>query len=311
MKPSRPAPTRATLLLLALAAGCGGGDSGSSSQDMAPAGRTVVQDVGLSTPESVLHDAASDVYLVSNINGSPLDVDGNGFISRLSPDGEVLALKWIDGEAEGVTLNAPKGMAILGDTLFVADIDCLRKFVRESGEPAGQVCLDSATFLNDVAPAMDGSSVFFTDTGMESGPDGMAPSGTDAVYRYLAGEGRVVVVKREPSLGGPNGVAVGSRGIMVVSNRSGEVYRLTAAGERTNVMPESDGQYDGIEMMPDGGFIFSSWGQEAVIRVGGAGTVTRPVENVPSPADIGYDAGRNRVLIPVFTQNQVWIQELG
>ena len=83
----------------------------------------MVADVGLSTPESVLHDAGADVYLVSNINGSPLEKDGNGFISRLAPDGSVLALKWIDGEAQGITLNAPKGMAIQDGVLFVAAID--------------------------------------------------------------------------------------------------------------------------------------------------------------------------------------------
>ena len=53
------------------------------------AGSTVVADVGFATPESVLHDEAADVYLVSNINGEPLEEDGNGFISRLSPDGDV------------------------------------------------------------------------------------------------------------------------------------------------------------------------------------------------------------------------------
>ena len=74
-----------------------------------------VTDAGFSVPESMLHDGVADVYLVSNINGSALEADGNGFISRVAPSGEVLELKWIDGEAEGVTLNGPKGMAIVGD----------------------------------------------------------------------------------------------------------------------------------------------------------------------------------------------------
>lgn len=37
---------------------------------------------GIQTPESVLYEAGSDTYLVSNINGSPLAADNNGFISR-------------------------------------------------------------------------------------------------------------------------------------------------------------------------------------------------------------------------------------
>src|SRR5689334_5070452 len=46
-----------------------------------------VSDVGFKTPESVLYDARADVYLVSNIDGSPLGVDDSAFISRVRPDG--------------------------------------------------------------------------------------------------------------------------------------------------------------------------------------------------------------------------------
>ena len=64
-----------------------------------------IEGVGFQTPESVLYDARADVYLVSNINGNPTGVDGNGFISRVTPSGRV-TVKWIDGAAPGVTLNA-------------------------------------------------------------------------------------------------------------------------------------------------------------------------------------------------------------
>ena len=72
----------------------------------------MIKDVGFQTPESVQHDVATDTYLVSNINGSPLDKDDNGFISKLSPEGQVINLKWIDGAAADVELNAPKGIGI-------------------------------------------------------------------------------------------------------------------------------------------------------------------------------------------------------
>ena len=42
----------------------------------APA-KITVKDVGFQTPESVLYDATGDVYLVANINGTPLAKDGN------------------------------------------------------------------------------------------------------------------------------------------------------------------------------------------------------------------------------------------
>ena len=67
---------------------------------------------GLSTPESVLYDEAGDRYLVSNINGKPGDVDNNGFISELSPEGRVTKPKFIAGGVAKVKLDAPKGLGI-------------------------------------------------------------------------------------------------------------------------------------------------------------------------------------------------------
>jgi hypothetical protein len=298
-----------TFLAIGLAA-CSGGDDAGAPATSARSGPIVVTDVGFATPESVLHDTAADVYLVSNVNGGSLDRDFNGFISRIAPDGTVQDLKWIDGSEQGVTLNAPKGMAIEGGILFVADIDCIRMFDATSGDPMDHVCLANATFLNDVAPGGDGS-VFFTDSGFDAGPEGMVPSGSDAVYRLIVSDARVVAVSKDPALGGPNGLAVGSRGILVVSFRSGEVYRLTADGERTDIMPASERQLDGIEMLPDGGFLMSSWGDRCVYRIGGDGQVTKVLEDVEAPADLGLDIGRNRVLVPLSNANEVIIQPLG
>ncbi len=291
------------LVVVSLAA-CGGADEAEPEDVASPT--ITVTGVGFATPESVLHDPEADVYLVSNINGAPLEKDDNGFISRVSPEGELLELKWIDGAADGTTLHAPKGMAVQGTTLYVTDIDCVRMFDRTSGAATGEVCPQNVSFLNDIAPAPDGESLFFTDTGLDAS---FSPTGSDAVYR-LSGDDRVTVMLRDPALGGPNGVAVGSRGIFVVTFLSGEVFRLDAEGNRTDVMPGSEGQYDGIEMMDDGGFLLSSWGDQAVYRIAGDGTRTRVLSGVEAPADIGVDRVRNRVLVPLFNGDEVRIVPL-
>ena len=101
-----------------------------------PKGPTpAVRYTGLSTPESVLYDEAADRYLVSNINGSPGDADGNGFISVLSHDGQVTNAKWIAGGTNKVKLDAPKGMAIAQGVLYVADLTNVRKFDLKTGAP--------------------------------------------------------------------------------------------------------------------------------------------------------------------------------
>jgi DNA-binding beta-propeller fold protein YncE len=272
----------------------------------AATGSTRVENVGLQTPESVLHDAASDVYLVSNINGSPTAVDGNGFISRIDPSGRVLALKWIDGAKPGATLNAPKGMAVAGDVLYVSDINTVRMFDRSTGQPKGSIPIAGATFLNDVAGASDGT-VYVSDSGLK--PD-FSPSGTDAIYR-IDQAGKVTPAARGTELNHPNGIAVRPTGrlVVVTFSKPGELYAVDPAGKRENVRQMPSGQLDGVVVLPGGPLLISSWEASAVYRHGGARTRV-VVSDVPSPADIGYDVKRRRVLIPLFTKNEVVIQPL-
>src|SRR5512134_222274 len=94
---------------------------------------------GFRTPESVRYDADLDIYFVSNIDGGMTTKDGNGFISRLGPDGALLDTAFIRGGVNGVVLNAPKGMVVVGDTLWVTDIDAVRAFDKRSGAPVASV----------------------------------------------------------------------------------------------------------------------------------------------------------------------------
>lgn len=302
-RPFEPAGHSSAVLLVAAvlavaAAACGSGEQGGEEAGESEDGSvetTRIEGVGFQGPESALHDEVDDVYLVSNINGEPTAEDGNGFISRVSPDGSVSELEWIAGTGEGVTLNAPKGMAIVGDSLYVADIDCVRVFLRTSGEPVEDFCIEGATFLNDVA-ADENQILYVTDTGGE-GED--APG---AVYR-LRRDGSRAELASGSILGGPNGITTTPRGILVVSSGSGEIYRLSADGQRTPVTPPSERQLDGIVFLPDERFYFSSWGDSAVYEVGTDGSVSQIVQGVAGPADMGFDAERSRLLIPVLPGN--------
>ena len=300
------------LLLLAGLLACGREEEAPPAEAApAAAGEITVTNVGLMTPESVLHDSVADVYLVSNVNGPDLAKDDNGFISKVSPDGQVETLKWIDGAAPDVTLNAPKGTAIRGDTLYVADIDCVRRFVRTTGAPAGEICFPGATFLNDLATDANGT-LYVTDTALKADSTGaFVPTGTDAVWRFTpAGEtGKVI---EGSVLGGPNGIAFRGQDGFVVTWASGEIYQIGPNNNRNIVLPgAADRELDGIVFTKDGGYLFSSWGDKAVHRVDSAGATSRVVESVDGPADIGYDAQRDRVLIPLFNLNQVRIVPLG
>ena len=48
----------------------------------------------LKVPESVLYNDAQDILYISNINGSPLEKNGKGFISKVNLSGEIEDLEW-------------------------------------------------------------------------------------------------------------------------------------------------------------------------------------------------------------------------
>ncbi|HUS28049.1 MAG TPA: SMP-30/gluconolactonase/LRE family protein [Kofleriaceae bacterium] len=278
--------------------------SAGSAAEVAWDGKTPLSLEGFQTPESVLYDADGDGYLVSNIGGQPLDLDDNGFISKISPDGKITELKWIDGAKDNIKLNAPKGMAITGGLLYVADIDTVHKFDAKTGELKGDIKIDGATFLNDVAVAPDGG-VYVTDSGLDKEFKG---TGSDAVY-MIGKDDKVKPVMKDKKLAAPNGITAGDKGaVWVVTFGSGEIYEVDAKGKQGKNQNLPKGQLDGVVVLDGGEVLVSSWEGSAIYR-GKPGAEWKPVvENVKSPADIGYDTKRHRILIPVFMGNTVIIQ---
>ncbi|HEY3052169.1 MAG TPA: hypothetical protein VGK04_02140 [Thermoanaerobaculia bacterium] len=260
---------------------------------------------GLQTPESVLYDADQDVYFISNINGQPLAADNNGYVLRVNPD-TLKADKWVEGGQNSVTLDAPKGMAIVGDTLYVSDITTVRKFDRKSGAPQGEVRITGATFLNDLAS--DGKSVYVSDTGMKAGAGGnFEPTGSDAIWQ-IQGSSRFTLAA-DKDLNRPNGIDIVDGKVWVVTFGSNELYQIDK-GKKTNVVKLPKGQLDGLAHLSDGTFLVSSWEANAVYRGTATGPFTAVIENVKSPADIGYDTKRKRLLVPHFTENKVTVHAL-
>jgi sugar lactone lactonase YvrE len=273
----------------------------------------VVENVGFATPESVLYDRASDVYLVSNINGGGVAVDNNGFISRLSPNGTVLNLKWIEGGKNGVTLDGPKGSTIANGTLYVADITNLRKFDARTGAPTGSISFPNATFLNDVASDSRGN-VYVSDIGFKVDANGLAPSGTDAIYKVGRRDGVSVLAAGNALLHHPNGLLVLPHGnLQVVSfdpfDGTKEIYVLDGAGARISTTAMPAGNLDGV-VRNDGKLIVSSWETSSLYTVSRSGSISVLASNLPSPADIGLDTRRERVLVPLFDDNKVVILPL-
>ncbi len=166
---------------------------------------------GLSNPESVTYDWVRDQYFVSNMAGDGLSGDGQGFISLISGNGELINKNWVTG------LNAPKGLAIRGDTLFVASLtsgaalgdnglqDLTSQVVAidiETGAIVAEIPAPGAHLLNDTAVGPHGN-VYVSDLG------------GNAIYRLQNGTFQPWL--ESLGLQDPNGLFVDSRNVYVAS----------------------------------------------------------------------------------------------
>lgn len=253
---------------------------------------------GLETPESALYDVDGDRYFISNIAGAPLAADNNGYITIASPDGKIVTQKWVAGGANKVTLHAPKGLAIAAGQLWVSDIDTVRSFDLKTGAPKANIKITGATFLNDIAAGPDGK-VYVTDSALD---EKFAPTGTDAVYVIEKGAAKPLAKSKD--LKNPNGVLVTPAGVLVNTFGGAEVYRLGPKGEKLDVTTLPKGKLDGMFMMGDTLFV-SSWEGSSIYKGKLGGTFEPVFGGLASPADIGFDSKRSRVLVPRFMDNTV------
>ena len=265
----------------------------------------VVDNVGFQTPESVEYDAKHDVYLVANIHGSPFDEDNNGFISKLSPDGKVLDLKWIAGGKNGVKLSAPKGMVADGNTLYVADIDTIRTFDLTTGKPMASFPIAGSSFLNGVTPSSQGG-VWVTDSGVAAG---FKPAGTDAIY-HVSAKGDITTLTKGQDLGRPNGILEKDGQLIMVTIASGQVHRFDLQGKLLSSEKLPYNKLDGLITDNNGNVIFSSWKAQAIKEMQKNAEPKTLFSGLESPADLGFDSKRERLLIPSFLTNKVWIKSL-
>jgi sugar lactone lactonase YvrE len=267
---------------------------------------------GFDIPEAARYDPEQDVFFVASIGQHATTSDNNGFISRVTPAGAVASRRFIAGGQRGVTLHAPKGMTIVGDTLWVTDVTVLRAFGRRDGRSLALIDLGTAgaVFLNDVAAGPDGS-LYVSDTGLRFGADGqVSHPGPDRIFR-ISRTREISVIAEGDTLAGPNGVFWDEPNKrLLIASIMGKAVFSWSPGDRSPVLVAfGPGGYDGIDRLSDGRIVIASQDARAVLLLSGR-DLSPLITGVESPGDIGVDTRRNRVAIPRLDANVVEIWQV-
>ncbi|MEK6476456.1 gluconolaconase [Catalinimonas sp. 4WD22] len=279
---------------------CGGSSEQETSQDTASADTTAqmstvsleqawATDTVMMTPESVIYDEANDAIYVANIGTVNAEgSDGDGFISKMSPSGEVTELNWVTG------LNDPKGMGIHDGMLYVADIREIAVINLETGEITETHSVEGAGFLNDITVDENGG-VYVTD------------SNTDKIH--MLADGQVSVWMSDSTLQRPNGLYAENNQILLASANGGFLAPISKDNKEIGEhWVDNIPSADGIIKTSDGNYIVSTWSGE-VHYVNSENNESYKLLDTKAQeinsADIGYIPEQELVLVPTFFDNRV------
>ena len=238
----------------------------------------------LKVPESVMYDEKNNILYVSNINGKPTEKNGMGFISKLFLDGKVKELMWIKN------LNAPKGMGIIGNNLYVTDIDRLHIIDIPKGKITKTISVKNAVFLNDIAVDSKGF-VYVTDML------------TGSVHRL--NNGKIETWLDLKKYERPNGLFIHEENLYI--GTSAGIIRCNIVNKSIDVFIENIGGIDGIKLLDNKLFIVSDWkGKVQIISKDKKAVILGDTSQMKiNAADFEFIKDSQMIYVPTFFNNKI------
>ena len=186
----------------------------------------------LSAPESVAYDAARQVLYVSNF--------GDGSISKIGLDGEIIARKWVDG------LKSPTGLKISGGRLYAVERAGVVEIDPGNGAILHRYPIPDAKFLNDLDVDASGA-IYVTD------------SSKNCVFKLSAGKSEIWIEGQV--VGSPNGILVEKDRLLVGVTADGTIKTFDLQTRQAGILftlgPGAN--MDGLVNDGKGGYLFSDY----------------------------------------------------
>lgn len=264
------------------------------------------QIVNLASPQHIVadHDAT---YFIANANGDPGTRENKGFITKVNKDGEITNLHFIQGGVNSVTLHSPNGMAIVGDILYVADLDTVRGFHKQTGEPVVNI-----PFTKEHCQTLTGL------TADQKGTLFVSDSDSNRIYRLdPSQEHAITLFLHHESLSHPHGIAIHPRSghLMGVGWDDGKIFEIDEKGVLHELFVNSffsGGFYnlDGIDFDQYGTMYVSDMTAGKVWRIRNNHKKEVIAEFLVSPSGLAIDRANHLILVPYLYANGAEINGL-
>lgn len=255
-------------------------------------------------PESITQ--AGDRYFVSVVGKElkPTEKDGDGFIVELDKNGAITS----PSAFPSVSLNAPKGMALKDDVLYIADIDRIVPINIKTKKQGKVIDLsaENISFLNDLVLAQDGTLyASATDTGK--------------IYKVNTDKGTYAPLETTIPTPGPNGLYLSpdQSTLYVVcyaadeqGKGTGKLWSIHLPDGATTEISGLVGQFDGVSLQGEDLF-FTDWEKNGLpgalrsinLKSGKICELSRIPIN--GPADFLIEADQKTIWIPAMIDKKI------
>ena len=254
----------------------------------------------LKSPQSFIVSPSGEYYFIANANGEPGTRDNNGFISKLDIEGKPIDLHFINGGTRGTLLHSPNGMAIVGKTLYVADLDTLRGFDIHTGKTTLSLSFSQfhVTELTDII-ADGAGQLYVLDT------EG------NTIYRVDTTQDHIVsLYLQNDKLASPRGLAIHPKSgrLIIVSLDDGTVLEVTQDRSINELISNSffTGRFrnlSGVDFDQYGNMYLSDLTAGKIWRVQPNHKMQVIAEFLISPSTVKIDRKKHMILVPYLYAN--------
>jgi DNA-binding beta-propeller fold protein YncE len=249
---------------------------------------------GILNPESVIYDAKNNVLYVTNTGTDPK----TGSVAVLALDGKTVKKDLTTG------LNSPRGSALIGDSLYVGELQALTQIDVATGKITASYPAPDAGMLNDIA-VDEAGNIYVSDI-MK-----------DTIYKLV--NGKMEKWLAGPNLEWPNGLYP-EKGRLVLALwgtvTDPATWTTKVPGHLKTIALDTKeekslgngtpiGNLDGLQPDGAGNYFVTDWMTGKLFLINPAGEATELITLEQSTGDIQYIADQKLILVPIGKTNKV------